>query len=110
MCLVECLLPTFKTCRVDFLMQILEEDKDVFECGECPHPPGLKAHWSEWAVKNAYPQLKHYPSLMTYLHTDSMDEGHYPDRAWFWAIVYKVVPKWFLNTPEQTFHNKKPKK
>ena len=47
---------------------------------------------------------------MNYLPTDSMDEGHYLDRAWFWAVVYKIVPKWFAKYKKAVIAQRRPKK
>ena len=47
-------LPKFKKCKVDFLVQILCEDKEVFEVKELKQCK-ISQYWSEFAVKNVWP-------------------------------------------------------
>ena len=70
--IVEWWLPTEKTCRVEFLQQLLAEDKLFLDANDVTDP-NIKEHWSEYAVKNAWPQVKDFPELIDYL-PDSMEK------------------------------------
>jgi hypothetical protein len=64
-------LPKFKKCKVDFLVQILCDEKDVFEKQELKHSE-ITQYWSEFAVKNVWPQIKENDEVRRYL-PDGLD-------------------------------------
>ena len=45
-------------------------------------------------MKNIWPQVKHSQELHKYLPVDDMNRGKYPDREFFWGILFTVIPDW----------------
>ena len=85
-------LPSEKTCRVEFLQQLLAEEKKFLDSNDVTDP-NIKAHWSEYAVKNAWPQVKDFAELKEYL-PDSIEKDKYPDRKFFWGVLNHLIPRW----------------
>ena len=74
--LVKIHLPSLKTLRVEFLQQILANEKEVFEITNVP-PCMATEKWPEWAVKNIWPQVKDIEIIHRYM-PDSLWEGNEP--------------------------------
>ena len=55
--------------------------------------PNIKEHWSEYAVKNVWPQVKDFSELNDYL-PDSIEKEKYPDRKFFWGVLNSLLPAW----------------
>ena len=85
-------LPSEKTCRVEFLQQLLSEEKKFLDMNDITEP-NIKAHWSEYAVKNAWPQVKDFAELKDYL-PDAMEKEKFPDRRFFWGVLNFLIPRW----------------
>ena len=50
--------------------------------------------WSDWSVKNVYRLVKDSKKLADYLPIEEMNEGYYPDKIFFWGIVFTIEPEW----------------
>ena len=51
-------------------------------------------HWNDWAVKNVWPLVKDNKQVCEYLPSDEMNEGRYPDKTFFWGVLFTVLPLW----------------
>ena len=38
--------------------------------------------------------------------TAEMDQGRYPDRAWFWATTFTIIPEWAQQYYDQVLKNR----
>ena len=85
-------MPIYKKCHVDFLQQILRDEKQVLEKSELK-THGVHAHWSEFAIKNIWNQVCSNELLLEYC-PDAMLEEQFPDRDWFWSVLCTVLPVW----------------
>ena len=54
----------------------------------------MNKDYFEFAVKNAWPQIKDSQKLKKYLPIELMAKGVYPDRVFFWNIVFTIEPEW----------------
>ena len=70
----------------------MEDEKYVLKNTET-RPIHTKAHWSEYAIKNVFPQVQENEELMKYL-PNAMLKGKYPDRDFFWKVLSTILPVW----------------
>ena len=92
-CLVGLWLPTAVTCRLSFLQAILMDmKKSLQSCAVDARP--IKNSWPELAVKNVWPMVKDAPGLRDYLPSDEMEHGRFPDKIFFWGILFSVHSSW----------------
>ena len=54
----------------------------------------VKDHWDDWAVKNVWPQIKFNKLIREYLPYQEMLQGRFPDKEFFWGVLFTVVPTW----------------
>ena len=50
--------------------------------------------WDEYSLKHVWPLVKQDKIIRRFLPADEMDEGRYPDRHFFWAIAFTILPNW----------------
>ena len=86
-------LPEKKYCRLSFLQGILSESKQALKLEQVSQR-NIKSSWYEFAIKNVWHLVKNDKELCTYLPSDEMDLGRWPDRKFFWGIVFTVRPAW----------------
>ena len=51
-------------------------------------------HWNDWSVKNVWSLIRSNTEVCEYLPTEEMNEGRFPDKTFFWGVVFTVLPKW----------------
>ena len=86
-------LPELKYVRLSFLQDILSGEKKCFSMSEI-REVSIKKCWSELAIVNVWPQVKHCERLRAYLPTEEMEESRFPDRLFYWRIMNTVMPKY----------------
>ena len=57
-------------------------------------PGKVHAHYHEYAVKHVWPLIQHHKQLVEYLPDQEIIQGKYPDREWYWNILFTVIPEW----------------
>ena len=57
----------------------------------------MHSHYEEFAVKNSYHLLKNCQSIKPYIPHEEMDRGKFPDRIFWWGIVFTLEPIWANN-------------
>ena len=50
--------------------------------------------YNEFSVKAIWPKIKHSTHVLSYLPTDDMAQGRYPNRDYVWGILHTLVPDW----------------
>ena len=43
---------------------------------------------------NVWKLVKLNKTLVTYLPDDEMNEGRYPDKVFFWGVLFAILPNW----------------
>ena len=86
-------LPDLKSCRLSFLQQILSEEKRLLTLDEIKGIRLRKAY-DEYVVRNVWKLVRGDAHLRSYMPAEDMDLGRYPNRDWFWAVCFTVVPTW----------------
>ena len=51
-------------------------------------------YYEEFATKNGYKLLKNCKSIVPYLPIEEMDKGKFPNREFFWGIVFTLEEDW----------------
>ena len=51
-------------------------------------------NFPEYAVKNVWHLVKDAKDLEDYLPVKEMNEGHDPNKKFFWGIAFTIIPKW----------------
>ena len=59
------------------------------------------------AVKNVWKYVRHLEDFRIYLPAEEMDDGQYPDRAFFWGIAFTVLPTWANNYYDMVIEKKR---
>ena len=49
---------------------------------------------NDWSVKNVWPLIKNNLLVCQYLPSEEMNEGRFPDKIFFWGVVFTVIPEW----------------
>ena len=78
---------------MNFLQQLLSEEKHTLKQAEITAMPVHK-HWPEFAISNVWPQVSHHERLRKYMPTDEMDQQRWPDREFFWNVLFTILPEW----------------
>ena len=87
-------LPESKYTRMTFLQAILEDSKKTYTCDEIRQCGRIREHLPEYAVKRAWPLVRDDPLIVAYLPDEELDLERWPDRRFFWGIVYTIRPEW----------------
>ena len=91
--IVNCLLPEYRYCRLNFIQQILEGKKKCYFRHEV-RDHKIKKEWPELAVSNIWPLIKNNKKVLKYLPSDTMEHGRWPDRIFFWKVLCTKLPKY----------------
>jgi hypothetical protein len=54
----------------------------------------IAKQWPEFAVKNVWPKIENDIALHLYLPVDEMRKGVFPDRDFFWGILFTKSKVW----------------
>lgn len=84
-------VPTLRSSRLSFFQAVLEGRKELIETKEVTQM-NIDQLWPDWAVKHVWPQVKAAKKIHAYLPTEEMDNGAYPDRNFFWGILFTRLP------------------
>jgi hypothetical protein len=86
------LLPSLKATRLQFLQDILHQDKKALLAKNVP--ARRIPHWPQLAVKLIYPQIiEMRPQIKEYLPDISgKGEDRYPERDFFYRVVNSLYP------------------
>ena len=81
-------MPRVEYCRLEFLQQLFQGKKQVLlnhQVSQFTEPTA-----PELAVKLLFPQLSDDEELMSYFDTDQGSKGKFPERRFFWGILFNV--------------------
>ena len=67
---------------------------------------GYKMNTYEYAIKNVWDYVKDHQKLCSYLPTDEIAFGRYPDRRFFWGVAFTVIPRWSTAYLKQVEHER----
>jgi len=64
----------------------------------------INVNFPEYSIKKIFPLVKESSKVRKYLPIAEMTQGRYPDKKWFWSLLFTVIPKWAKNyqTPFQS--------
>lgn len=86
-------LPSPGAMRIDFLHQILEDEKRVLEANDVKHI-NFNKHWQELAPKNAYENIKDDELLASFFPMEQIELGKMNDWVFFWGVCKTLRPGW----------------
>ena len=78
---------------MSFLQEILQNKKKVFNINEVKRQ-GFPLSSYEFAVKNAWQEVKGNKSIRSYLPVPDIESGYFRDRIFFWGVALTVLPDW----------------
>ena len=78
---------------MQFLQEILQQKKKVFNINEVKRQ-GFPLNFDEFAVKNAWKEVKGNKLMRSYLPVVDIETGYFRDRIFFWGIALTVLPEW----------------
>ena len=87
---------------MNFLQSILADKKLVLDKDKLTDRQ-IKPHWSEFAVKNVWSMVMDSEELCKYLPTDEIDQGRFPDKAFFWGVAFTIIPDWAQEYTSKVF-------
>ena len=79
-----------------FLEQILENRKKCLTGAKVRSCAKIHGCLPEYAVKNAWPQVRTDALLRAYLPDDDMDVGRFPDRRFVWGVLSTLRRDWVV--------------
>ena len=85
-------MPSFKTCRLEFLQAIFAGKKKALRATDVP--ARRVPHWPEMAVKTIYPQMiAMHPDLLDYLLEPHGNKVKlFPEREFFYTVLNALHP------------------
>ena len=86
-------LPDLEQCRLSFLQKVLTEEKKSLEFDQVKLRK-VDDHWNDWSVKNVWPLVCSNVEMCQYLPSEEMAEGRFPDKLFFWGVLFTVLPVW----------------
>ena len=77
-----------------FVQAILQGEKDCLVTDDVRICARIRDWLPEFAPKNVWFQVRDDPALIKYLPDEEMDLERWPDRKFFWGVLYSVRPEW----------------